>query len=54
MIVLNNPHEEGAGFGHDTNRVSFLFPDNKAQHFELKTKKEVARDIVNAIHKMMH
>ncbi len=52
MIVLNNPREKGAGFGHDTNKVSFLFPDNKEQHFELKSKRNVARDIVEALHKM--
>jgi len=54
MIVLNNPREEGAGFGHDTNRVTFIFPDNKTQHFELKSKKEVARDIVDAAVKLKH
>jgi phosphopantothenoylcysteine decarboxylase/phosphopantothenate--cysteine ligase len=53
MIVLNNPRDKGAGFGHDTNKVSFLYPDNKQQNFELKTKKAVAHDIVNAIHKMI-
>ena len=53
MIVLNNPHEDGAGFGHDTNKVTFLFPDNKREIFELKSKKDVARDIVDAIHKMI-
>ncbi len=52
MIVLNNPLDTGAGFGHDTNRVTFLFPDNKEQAFELKTKKAVAHDIVNAIYQM--
>ncbi|MEO5905828.1 MAG: bifunctional phosphopantothenoylcysteine decarboxylase/phosphopantothenate--cysteine ligase CoaBC [Saprospiraceae bacterium] len=52
MIVLNNPHENRAGFGHDTNKVTFLFPDNKREIFELKSKKDVARDIVDAIFKM--
>ncbi|HJW28678.1 MAG TPA: bifunctional phosphopantothenoylcysteine decarboxylase/phosphopantothenate--cysteine ligase CoaBC [Saprospiraceae bacterium] len=54
MIVLNNPKEPGAGFGHDTNQVSFIFPDNKPEYFELKSKTEVADDIVDAIHKMIH
>ncbi len=53
MIVLNNPREAGAGFGHDTNKVSFLFPDNKEQPFELKSKQKVAFDIVEAVHKML-
>jgi len=54
MIVLNNPREEGAGFGHDTNKVTFLFPDNKPQHFELKSKQAVAHDIVEAAFKLKH
>lgn len=53
MIVLNNPKEAGAGFGHDTNKVSFLFPNNKEQVFELKSKKQVAFDIAEAIHKLL-
>lgn len=53
MIVLNNPRDTGAGFGHDTNKVSFLFPDNKEQHFELKSKHAVAHDIAEAIHQMI-
>ena len=54
MIVLNDPGEVGAGFGHDTNKVTFLFPDNKRENFELKSKKDVARDIVDAVHKIIH
>jgi phosphopantothenoylcysteine decarboxylase/phosphopantothenate--cysteine ligase len=53
MIVLNNPKDDGAGFGHDTNKVSFLFPDNKALQFELKSKKAVARDIAEAVCQMI-
>ena len=53
MIVLNNPLEEGAGFGHDTNKVSFLFPDNTQETYELKSKKEVARDIIGAVSKLI-
>ncbi|HZV71830.1 MAG TPA: bifunctional phosphopantothenoylcysteine decarboxylase/phosphopantothenate--cysteine ligase CoaBC [Saprospiraceae bacterium] len=52
MIVLNNPKDTGAAFGHDTNKVTFLFPDNKRQSFELKSKKDVARDIVDAIYQI--
>lgn len=53
MIVLNNPRDAGAGFGHDTNRVTFLYPDNKEQQFELKTKRNVAVDIAEAVHKLI-
>ncbi len=54
MIVLNNPREAGAGFGHDTNKVSFLFPGNKRENFQLKSKKDVARDVVDAIKELIH
>ncbi len=53
MIVLNNPKDEGAGFGFDTNKVAFIFPDNKMRQLELKSKKEVAEDIVETIHHMI-
>ena len=49
LIVLNSLQDAGAGFGYDTNKVSILDKDNNCTEFELKTKKEVAKDIVNAI-----
>jgi len=49
MIVLNSLQDEGAGFHGDTNRISILGVDNKAQHFELKSKDAVAIDILNVI-----
>lgn len=45
-IVLNTLMDDGAGFGHDTNKVSVLFRDGKSVSFELKSKYEVARDLV--------
>jgi len=49
MIVLNSLQHEGAGFGHETNRVSFIMPNNKINRFELKSKSEVAFDLVGKI-----
>lgn len=49
FIVLNSLRNKGAGFKHNTNQVTFLFPDNKVQEFQLKSKKEVAVDIANAV-----
>lgn len=49
LIVLNSLQDDGAGFGHDTNKISIIDKANNIEHFELKTKKEVAKDIVNAI-----
>ncbi|PIF02047.1 MAG: bifunctional phosphopantothenoylcysteine decarboxylase/phosphopantothenate--cysteine ligase CoaBC [Draconibacterium sp.] len=49
FIVLNSLNEKGAGFGTDTNKISILDKDNKREDFELKSKREVAEDIVQKI-----
>lgn len=49
LIVLNSLRDEGAGFGHDTNRVTFIDRHNKISTFELKSKSEVAVDLANKI-----
>lgn len=48
MIVLNSLQDKGAGFNHDTNKVSLFFKDNMRKDFELKSKQKVAKDIVDA------
>ncbi len=48
LIVLNSLREAGAGFGHDTNKVKII-TQNSEKSFGLKSKKEVARDILNCI-----
>lgn len=49
FIVLNSLQVAGAGFGHDTNQVSFLRRDESRTDFALKLKDEVAADIVSEI-----
>lgn len=49
LIVLNSLNDKGAGFGHDTNKISLIDAAGKVTKFSLKNKKEVANDIVNAI-----
>lgn len=49
LIVLNSLQDAGAGFGHDTNKVTLLRRNGLQTAFELKTKTEVAEDIVNEI-----
>lgn len=49
LIVLNSLRDKGAGFGYDTNKITLIDKNNKATDFSLKSKKEVATDIVNAI-----
>ena len=48
-IVLNSLRTEGAGFGHDTNQVTIMTRDGAKQAFPLKTKDEVAKDILGII-----
>jgi len=50
-IVLNSLREPGAGFGVDTNKISFIDKNSRITPFELKTKAEVACDILHEIHK---
>lgn len=49
LIVLNSLNDAGAGFGYDTNKITLIDKNNIATEFSLKSKKEVATDIVNAI-----
>lgn len=49
FIVLNSLQEKGAGFGGDTNKVTILFRDGDNISFGLKSKKEVAKDIVDLV-----
>lgn len=49
LIVLNSLNDEGAGFGKPTNKVTFIDKDFTIEPQELKTKEEVAIDIVNKI-----
>jgi phosphopantothenoylcysteine decarboxylase/phosphopantothenate--cysteine ligase len=53
LIVLNSLSDEGAGFGYDTNKITIIDKDNKIQKFGLKSKREVALDIINVIHEKM-
>ena len=49
FIVLNSLNEPGAGFQVDTNKITVIRKNNNIRFFELKDKKEVAKDIVNEI-----
>ncbi|GIM51775.1 phosphopantothenoylcysteine decarboxylase [Capnocytophaga cynodegmi] len=50
-IVLNSLKDKGAGFGTDTNKITFI-TQNKETSFPLKDKTEVAKDILNEILKL--
>lgn len=54
MIVLNSLNDTGAGFGHDTNKITIFGKTGEIFPFAIKSKKEVATDIVNIIIQQMH
>jgi phosphopantothenoylcysteine decarboxylase/phosphopantothenate--cysteine ligase len=49
MIVLNSLQNSGAGFGHDTNKISIIKRDGTMIDFDLKSKQDVAKDIISII-----
>lgn len=53
LIVLNSLKDEGAGFGVDTNKVTFIDREGKIEKSGLKSKTEVAKDIYSRIEKML-
>ncbi|PXX23473.1 bifunctional phosphopantothenoylcysteine decarboxylase/phosphopantothenate--cysteine ligase CoaBC [Arenibacter sp. ARW7G5Y1] len=53
-IVLNSMNDSGAGFGKLTNKISFIDKNLDIKTFELKTKAEVALDILNEIKTRIH
>lgn len=48
-IVLNSLNDPGAGFGEETNKITFLDKNSGIRPFELKNKAEVALDILHEI-----
>lgn len=49
LIVLNSLNDKEAGFGKDTNKVTILEKNGREFQFDTKTKREVAKDIVDTI-----
>lgn len=49
MIVLNSLRDKGAGFRTDTNKISICRRDGSCVAYELKPKKLVAVDIIDAV-----
>ncbi len=53
-IVLNSLNDAGAGFGGNTNKITFLDTNSLIETFQLKTKAAVARDIMQEIIKRIY
>lgn len=51
MIVLNSLRDKGAGFAGDTNKIK-LITENNIQEFDLKSKADVAKDILDGIEQL--
>ena len=52
LIVLNSLCDQGAGFGGDTNKVTMIDRQERFYHYDLKSKQEVAKDIVDRVVQM--
>lgn len=52
FIVANDVTKKGCGFGTDTNRVTFVFPDGTQKKFPLMTKRLVARKILDEVSRL--
>lgn len=46
MIILNSLRDEGAGFGHDTNKVTIFKKDNSSQSLPLQSKRNLAKALI--------
>lgn len=49
FIVLNSLKDANACFGYDTNKITIIEKDGTTKAFELKSKTEVAKDIIDNI-----
>lgn len=49
FIILNSLNDKGAGFNHDTNRIRMIDSTFNIKEFDLKSKADVAKDIVHVI-----
>jgi phosphopantothenoylcysteine decarboxylase/phosphopantothenate--cysteine ligase len=48
-IVLNSLNDSGAGFAHDTNKISVIDKNKNVNHFPLKSKEDVAQDLLGIV-----
>jgi len=53
FIVLNSLNDKEAGFGYDTNKISIIHRSGSKHEFELKSKNDVAEDIVAEIKRII-
>lgn len=54
LIVLNSLNDKGAGFAHDTNKITVIEANGTVHTFELKSKTDVAQDILQLVAGKLH
>ncbi|RDB03819.1 bifunctional phosphopantothenoylcysteine decarboxylase/phosphopantothenate--cysteine ligase CoaBC [Runella aurantiaca] len=54
LIVLNSLNDKGAGFAHDTNKITVIEANGTVHSFELKSKTDVAQDILQLVAGKLH
>jgi phosphopantothenoylcysteine decarboxylase/phosphopantothenate--cysteine ligase len=52
-IVLNSLRDSGAGFGHDTNKITVIDKAEQTYEFALKSKDDVAQDLVRLVEQVL-
>ncbi len=53
LVVMNTLEDAGAGFGHPTNRVTFIAPDADPQPLPLMSKSDVARALLDRLEALL-
>jgi phosphopantothenoylcysteine decarboxylase/phosphopantothenate--cysteine ligase len=53
MVVVNDATEAGAGFGHDTNRVTFVDRNSEPHVMPLMSKRDVAEAIIDRVEQLL-
>jgi phosphopantothenoylcysteine decarboxylase/phosphopantothenate--cysteine ligase len=54
LIVLNSLNDKGAGFGTDTNKVTFIYKNKKNKALPLMSKQNVAEELLLEVVKLMN
>jgi len=54
LMVMNSLNDAGAGFGHDTNKITIYSNKGEPIEFGLRSKKQVAGDIADTISKLFY
>ena len=54
LIIANNPNENGAGFAHDTNKVSIIDSKGEIEELDLMSKQELSAIIIGKLSNLLN